>query len=286
MTIFLNDGLLQIFDVEHGGCALLTIPRLDGTHHRILIDCGHNASSKWYPGEHLKRLDIKHLELLVVTNYDEDHVSGLHNFLLQGITIGQILRNPTVTPSTIRKLKSKDGMGIGIETLIKVLTAIPDLEVGENHIPMPASVNLEWYWNPYPFFEDENNLSLILVLEVHGVRFMFCGDMEKLGFRNLLKTCQPFQQVVSTIHVLVAAHHGRANGICEEMFDTWACRPEAVVISDDYKQYDTQETVAYYGRKAKGFTGFRSELGLRRVLTTRCDKELFFSFLNGRCYVS
>lgn len=286
MAIPLHNGALQIFDVEHGGCALLTVPRPDGTCHRILIDCGHNASSKWYPGEHLKQMGIKHLELLVVTNYDEDHVSGFRNFLLQGVTMGQILRNPAVTPATIRQLKSEDGMGIGIETLVAALTAIPELDVVGNRIPTPPGVNLEWYWNPYPFFEDENNLSLVLVLEVHGIRFMFCGDMEKPGFRNLLNTCEAFRKVVSTIHVLVAAHHGRANGICEEMFDTWGCRPEVVVISDDYKQYSTQETTAYYGRKAKGITGFRNELGLRKVLTTRRDKELVFSFLNGRCYVN
>ncbi|MFZ5538554.1 MAG: hypothetical protein ACOY5V_02290 [Pseudomonadota bacterium] len=59
---------LQIFDVEHGGCALLTCR--NGM--RMMIDCGHNATLGWYPGNHLGRPGVQHLEMLVVTNYDQD----------------------------------------------------------------------------------------------------------------------------------------------------------------------------------------------------------------------
>jgi beta-lactamase superfamily II metal-dependent hydrolase len=282
----LHNGILQIFNVEHGGCAMLTIPLSDGGCHRIMFDCGHNAATRWYPGDHLKRMSVTQLELLVVTNYDEDHVSGFRNLLEQGITIKQILRNPAVTPAAIRHLKTEDGMGRGIETLVNVLTFIPGLDVTGGQIPTPAGVNMRWFWNPFPFFEDENNLSLVCVLEVYGVKFMFCGDMEKPGFRNMLNTNAAFRSVVSQVHVLMAAHHGRANGVCEEMFDTWGCSPELVVISDDYKQYNTQETTGFYGRKTKGVTGFRNSSGVRKVLTTRSDGELLFTFQNGCCIVS
>lgn len=40
---------LQIFDVEHGACALLTAD--NGT--RLMIDCGHNATTGWRPGSYL-----------------------------------------------------------------------------------------------------------------------------------------------------------------------------------------------------------------------------------------
>lgn len=281
----LHDGALQIFNVEHGACALLTMPTSQGTH-RILIDCGHNASTRWYPGEHLGRLGISQVQLLVVTNYDEDHVSGFRNLIEQGINLHKILRNPAVTPATIAHLKTDDGMGPGIDTLVRVLTNVPQVDVVGNQFPLPNGVSMEWFWNPYPYFDDENNLSLVLVLNVHGFKFMFPGDMEKAGFRNLLNTNARFRTIVSEIHVLLAAHHGRANGICEEMFDTWGCRPKLVVISDDYKQYNTQETTNYYGRKAIGITGFQNEQGVRKVLTTRSDGELMFSFQNGHCLVS
>lgn len=281
----LHDGALQIFNVEHGACALLTMPP-SGNCHRILIDCGHNATTKWRPGEHLRQLGVTQLPLLVVTNYDEDHVSGFRNLIEQGVNIRQILRNPAVSPATIAHLKTEDGMGHGIDALVRVLTHAPQVDVVGNQFPVPHGVSMEWFWNPYPYFDDENNLSLVVVLSVYGFKFMFPGDMEKRGFKNLLDTNARFRAIVSETSVLIASHHGRKNGICEEMFDTWGCRPRLVVISDDYKQHATQETTNYYGSKVHGITGFRSHQGLRRVLTTRDDGELMFSFRNGQCLVS
>jgi beta-lactamase superfamily II metal-dependent hydrolase len=177
-------------------------------------------------------------------------------------------------------------MGRGIDALVRVLTHFPQRDVVGNQFPLPNGVSIEWFWNPYPFFDDENNLSLVVVLDVYGFKFMFPGDMEKRGFRNLLNTNARFRAVVCQVNVLVASHHGRDNGICEEMFDTWGCRPKLVVISDDYKQHATQETTNYYGSKAQGISGFRFDRNLRRVLTTRSDGELMFSFQNGHCLVS
>ena len=114
---------------------------------------------------------------------------------------------------------------------------------------------------------------------------MFPGDMESNGWANLLATCPAFRPVVAGVHVLVAAHHGRRSGVSEEMFDVHGCNPNLVVISDDYKQYDTQDTTTYYGSKAIGITNFRGQPGVRRVLTTRSDGEVRFSFVNGRCDV-
>ena len=69
------------------------------------------------------------------------------------------------------------------------------------------------------------------------------------------------------------------------MFDVYGCSPKLVVISDDYKQHDTQETTTFYGSKAIGITNYRGQSGTRRVLTTRSDGEIRFSFVDGRCDV-
>lgn len=59
-----------------------------------------------------------------------------------------------------------------------------------------------------------------------------------------------------------------------------------VVIGDAYKQHASQQNTNYHGRKSAGIWGFRNEVGVRRVLTTRSDDELHFSFSQGNCYVS
>ena len=95
---------LKIFDVEHGACALLTCD--NGT--RIMIDCGHNASSGWYPGTYLQQQGISQIEMLTVSNYDEDHVSGIEN-LFWKINVSSLTRNPTVSKSPGFQVPSKAG---------------------------------------------------------------------------------------------------------------------------------------------------------------------------------
>lgn len=280
-----NDALLQIFDVEHGACALLTTPTKQGGWKRILIDCGHNSTAGWYPGRHLNSLGAMSLEQLIITNYDEDHVSGYPDLLSQRINVDWIMRNTSVTPEILKSLKSETGMGNGINLLAQALGGY--LPPGFSTIPSPSfpGVSLEYFCNDYPVFVDENNLSLVVYMTVYGTSFLFPGDMECRGFEHLLAKNARFRQIASNINVLVASHHGRENGICEAMFDIYGCRPQLVVISDDYKQYDTQETTRYYASKTSGITNFREVGNTRRVLTTRRDGDIHFTWNNGQAVV-
>lgn len=286
MTLALHDGALQIFNVDHGQCALLTLPSVTGTK-RILIDCGHSTDldgKPWYPGEHLSSLGVKYIDMLVCTNYDEDHASGYPDLKNREIVIGCILGNPTVSPETIIHLKTDDGMGLGIEAIAATLAARNQIGWRQT-VPLIPGVDIRWTYNPYPFFNDENNLSLVLTLDIHGIRFMFPGDMEKQGWEHMLATYPPFRSTVAGVNVLIAAHHGRENGVCKDIFNIHECKPNLVVISDDYKQYNTQETTNFYAGKALGISGYRGAPGMRYVLTTRRDGEIRFSFRSGKCEV-
>jgi len=105
---------LQIFDVEHGACALLT----GDNNARLMIDCGHNATSGWKPGTYLRGQNITTLEMLAITNYDEDHVSGADD-LFGKTDVKWLWRNPSVSGLIIKSLKSEYGMGPGIERVFK-----------------------------------------------------------------------------------------------------------------------------------------------------------------------
>lgn len=277
------DGMLEVFDVDHGACALLTMLTQQGPK-RVLIDCGHSSDfqgAPWYPGDQLIHRSIKHVDLLIVTNYDEDHVSGAPSLVKQGISVEAILGNPTVPPEAIEHLKSEDGMGNGIRIIVNSLSERRSQNWGTT-VPDIPGVTLRWFWNPYPHWDNENNLSLVVHLSINGTNFLFTGDMEKDGFENLLRL-PSFAQLMSGVHVLMAPHHGRENGRCETLFDDHGCRPDIVVISDCAKKYQSQETTQYYASKAKGIHGFRGQ-GPRYVLTTRRDGYLKFVFESGRCY--
>jgi beta-lactamase superfamily II metal-dependent hydrolase len=284
VSINIGDGILQFFNVDHGACSLLTLPSPEGNRY-VLIDCGHNTNYRgvpWHPGSQLLSNGIKHVDLLIVTNFDEDHVSGAPNMIEKGISIGCILGNPTVPPEAIEYLKSDDGMGNGIRIIVNSLADRRSKNMQQIPPNIPG-LGLSWFWNPWPYWDTENNLSLVTHLSIHGFNFLFTGDMERDGFENLLNF-QPFANLMRSIHVLVAPHHGRENGKCEKLFDEYGCHPVLVVISDCAKKFQSQETVPYYYSKARGILNFRDN-GPRYVLTTRSDDHFYFSFEGGKCYV-
>jgi beta-lactamase superfamily II metal-dependent hydrolase len=263
---------LTIFDVEHGACALLTTDN----NMRLMIDAGHNGSTGWRPGDHLRRQGIDYLDMLVVTNYDEDHVSGLPN-LRESVRIGWLWRNSSVTPEVLRSLKSEDGMGSGIDSLVDMATTYK-ASVPPQPAPVFPNVESEVFSLPYPEFDDENNLSLVLSLRIRGISFLFPGDLETRGWDALLQRNQRFREIAGDTSVLIAAHHGRENGICPDLFDRHGCRPYWVVMSDKGYMYDTQQTVPYYSARARG-AHFRDRE--RSVLTTRNDGAIHFDFWDG-----
>jgi beta-lactamase superfamily II metal-dependent hydrolase len=260
---------LEIFDVEHGACALIST----SNGKRVMIDCGHSAATNWRPGSALVAAGIRWLDRLYVTNFDEDHVSGYPD-LMDHVGVGALYRNPSVAPSTIRHLKTEDGMGVGIERLVlsmeHVFTGGPPPAI-EDYGDTSFSV----YWNNYGVlggFTDENNLSLVVFVTCGQHKFVFPGDMEREGWLQLLRNWT-FVAELRGVNVFVASHHGRENGYCEEVLDL--CPGiEVVVISDKKIGYQSQETVERYRAYARGLN-YNGDI--RRVLTTRRDGRMFFS---------
>ncbi|MER9843510.1 hypothetical protein NKJ59_19975 [Mesorhizobium australicum] len=258
---------LKIFDVEHGACALLTCD--NGT--RMMIDCGQNAGTGWLPGTYLRNHGVTYLDMLAITNYDEDHVDGLPN-LRENVEIGWLWRNEKVSCQQIRTLKSEAGMGRGVGELIY---AIDRVFTGAGTTPTPLFQGLTRmsYSNSPSEFGDENNLSMAIHLSCYGIGVIFPGDLETEGWLSLLER-ESFRNALRNTHVLVASHHGRENGICDEIFEF--CRPYYIVISDKGYMYDTQRTIPYYGSRSRGGP-FRNE-EVRRVMTTRRDGRVGFAF--------
>ena len=263
---------LQIFDVEHGACSLLTADNST----RFMIDCGHNSDTGWKPGTYLRQQNISTLEMLAVTNYDEDHASGA-NDLFDKIDVKWLWRNKSVSTATLKYLKSDAGMGWGIERLCK---AIDNVFTGcgpSEALPLPTFQGLNertCFYSSYPQFDDENNLSMAIFLSCHGRGVMFTGDLEKPGFVALLKN-EDFKRALKSTNVYIASHHGRESGCCEEVA-ALLTNVYYVIISDKGYEHETQNTINFYREVAKGGP-FRNE-GTRHVLTTRNDGRIGFNF--------
>ena len=269
---------LEIFDVEHGQCSLLSSDA--GSH--MLVDCGHNGGTGWRPSRMLNARNIRHLDELVITNYDEDHASDLVN-VRRAASIGILTRNPTVLGDDLYHLKSSGGMGRGIQALAEMTYGFGS---GVTRWPNYDGMRYRFFYNDYPAdFVDENNLSLVMVmrwpsnLHLPGFSILFAGDMEVAGWRRLLQRRDFVAEISRGITVFVASHHGRSNGYCRELFDWTGLSPEIVVISDGGIQFATQETVADYRRHAQGIDFCGQQ---RRIFTTRRDGRITFTIRPGQ----
>jgi beta-lactamase superfamily II metal-dependent hydrolase len=254
---------LRIFDVEHGQCSHI----VTNTNRHVLIDAGHNSSSKWRPSTYLRSQGVQHVDMLIISNFDEDHASDLHN-LIDVVTIGTLTKNPSVSADQLRHLKELGGIGKGIDALAHLMATYTSpvsnkIDYGDFHI--------KYFWNAYPKeFEDENNLSLLSIIESNGLRICYPGDLEVEGWESLLKR-EEFQLAMGQVDVLIASHHGRRNGCSERLFRETGLNPTFVVISDSGPEYATQETVQWYRHRCRGFQ-LNGEN--RRVLTTRRDGRI------------
>ena len=259
---------LGIFDVGHGFCGLL---RADNGN-TMLFDCGSDATKGVKPSSLLRRIGCREVHLLFISNYDEDHLSGLPELLASpDLKVRCLYRNRSVDASTLMFMKlSKGPLGPGAESMAGMIGSYTsDVPAWQ----MPIFPGIQWrnFCNPYPLFTDENNLSLVTFVHYENIRIVFPGDLEETGWRELLRLPE-FRRELAQVNVFIASHHGRENGYCEQVFKY--CWPEIIVVSDDQKAFDTQETVDRYRQHARGvrFTDGK----MRYVLTTRRDGMICF----------
>lgn len=101
---------IEIFDVGHGHCTVITAPN----GRRLMLDCGQRwgEQSFWTPSLHYFNQTI---DLLALLNLDEDHVSDFEA-VMWNCTVPSILSNPTIGPNEFAALK-KDGMGSGAKAV-------------------------------------------------------------------------------------------------------------------------------------------------------------------------
>jgi len=271
----MNDELLlRIFDVEHGACAMLALP--DGG--LAMIDSGHNDTTGWRPSSFIRHtLGRTFLDHLFIQNFDNDHLSDLPGLSWQGIYVDTLHRNPTHSPAALRGMK-KDGTTRGIDRAIEMC--------GQYTAPVPVpallpptGVTYSAFWNPWPWFYEPNDLSLVLFIKYGPFKILFPGDIEQAGWENLMRL-PAFRQELFGTTIAVASHHGRKSGLYADIFKYFT--PAAVVISDKPVAHLTQDC---------DYTPYVSPFGVRvinqtrarHVLTTRRDGDILFRIQpNGR----
>lgn len=261
---------LQIFDVEHGACAIVESP----TRERIaMIDCGHNNTKPWRPSVHIRyAMRRQRLDYFLNTNADQDHLSDLARFDRHDVYIETFIRNRSISAADLRAIKEESG------ELTDDMERYLDLHRGwiaPVSVPFNAGmggVSCSTFHNTYPDFTDTNNLSMAAFIEYGGFKILFPGDLEEAGWQALLRK-PAFVAELRGTDILVASHHGRRSGFCADIFDYFT--PSAIVVSDKPIAHETQDL---------DYTPYIRRDGVllanhvrRHVLTTRRDGNITFS---------
>jgi beta-lactamase superfamily II metal-dependent hydrolase len=267
---------LRIWDVEHGACAMLH-HTLNGIAGRLaMIDSGDTRD--WTPAGFIRdNLGRTQLDYLFITNADQDHMSGLQGLWDAGINVQVMHHNPTFGPAAFEAAKRESGplTRDAQRYLQNLRTFTAPIEHPFN--TSMGGITMAMFWNPWPYFMTTNDLSLVVFIRYGPFGILFPGDLEGAGWRNCLQE-QVFRDMLRDVDILVASHHGRESGYCEEVFEY--CHPQAVVMSDKAIVHDTQGMTQTYRNHVIRYHPdgvlVRSSGNRRHVLTTRTDGWIQF----------
>jgi len=251
---------VTIHDVGHGLCVSL----IHDNGNVMLWDCGHSES--FHPAEFLVNAGIRCIDYLLITNYDEDHISDLPN-IRKCLPVSLLVRNKSISAEQLRALKLRTSP---ISHAMKcMLHMMASYNSSPSVLPEFPGVKYRVFYNSYGVdFNDTNNISLVTFLKFGESSLIIPGDLEVPGWEKLLQTSD-FREELQHVDCFLASHHGRENGYCAEVFDY--CSPKVVIFSDSNIKYATQEMAEIYSRHASGIM-FNGEQ--RYVLTTRKDGSL------------
>ncbi|MCO7126354.1 DNA internalization-related competence protein ComEC/Rec2 [Sporolactobacillus shoreicorticis] len=204
-------GSVTFLDVGQGDSILIRLPHNAGN---MLIDTGGTiefGQEKWRernrPFEvgrdvvlrELLALRATHLDALVLTHRDADHVEGLKG-IAGKIVVHQLLISPYHDPSAkdraLFELMIRDG------TTINELHSGMIMKIGE--IAFHAL-------SPSRRSEESNDNSIVLYVTLGGKKWMFTGDLSQSGEKGLLERYSRLDT-----DVLKLGHHGSRTSTSEE----------------------------------------------------------------------
>ena len=203
-----DTGELEVhfIDVGQGDATLIFL-----RDHAMLIDGGENNRG-WQIVDYLNYLGIEHLDYVIGTHPDSDHIGGLDT------VIENISCNIVMMPELERDTASYEGIVQAVEEQgVKSISPKPGetYELGNAIFTILA---------PNDTYDNINDNSIALRL-VHGDNsFLFTGDAEEEAEDDMLKSGR---ELASDVYK--AAHHG-SSGANSELF-LMVVKPTYAVIS-------------------------------------------------------
>ena len=198
---------VYFFDVGQGNSIFINTNRKD-----VLIDGGRRGAGETVM-DYLTDLGVSHLDIVVATHPDADHIGGLITILNSSITVDIVLyNNQTSDTKTYQEFMSlaEDKIVVAERGQVYVL------DYNVNFTVLNPTQSLE--------FSDENSNSIVLKLQAGNVSFLFTGDATFETEESMMETGLNLKS-----QVLKVAHHGSKYSTSTEFIQ--AVNPIYAVIS-------------------------------------------------------
>ena len=204
---------VRFFETDYGESILIETPNGN----RMLIDGGGDDTQVADTLDGLFRFSDKHVDVILLTHADADHVGGLPE-VVRRFDVGTIVHPSLSSESDVfgswaTAISDRDdvltawrGMMIGLDqdVFVEVLSA------GCIEVAAPCSTR--------------NDASTVARLRYRDVSFLFTADIEKAGEANLVSTRSDLSATL-----LKAPHHGSKTSSTQTFLD--AVNPAVVVVS-------------------------------------------------------
>jgi competence protein ComEC len=145
----------------------------------------------------LDRLGVRRVPLLVLSHFHADHVDGVAG-VLGGRAVGQVLVSPLAEPPTGARVVARTAAAHDVPVRVPALGESGAVGPLRWQVVAPARAALEPGEG-----SAANNASLVLLVEVRGVRILAAGDLEPEGQAALAASVPGL-----TADVVKVPHHG------------------------------------------------------------------------------
>ena len=209
LTSCQNSGIVTVyfFDVGQGDSTFIDTNSKD-----VLIDGGPRSAGLTVMN-YLSELNISHVDIVVATHPDADHIGGLITVLNSSIQVDMVLyNNQTSTTKTYQEFISLAGDKMVVAERGQVYV----LDYNINFTVLNPTQPLE--------FSDTNDNSIVLRLQVENVSFLFTSDATFETEENMMNAGLNLKS-----QVLKVAHHGSKHSTSTEFIQ--AVKPIYAVIS-------------------------------------------------------
>lgn len=198
---------VHVLDVGQGQAVLV-----EADDHFMLIDGGGRASSSFVVS-YLKQMGVESLDLIAVSHYDEDHMSGTIG-VLSAFPCGTLLLPPYAGTTELYRSLAVAAVSNGCSILHPDRGEIFSLGTAEVEVISPVRTD----------YANENDLSLGFYLSFHNVSAIICGDAEQESELDLARA-----YVNQHADLYVVNHHGSSTSSTDVFLENFT--PSYAIIS-------------------------------------------------------